>query len=302
MNKKGLLLVFGTAMISGFSVFINKYGVAMNNPYVFAFLKNLAVAVLLASLIMAVKEYKFLRRVSVKQWGLLALIGIVGGGIPFLLFFKGLSLTSAAQGSFIQKTMFLYVALLAVVFLKEKLSKSFLAGAILLLGANLLLLKSFNFSFGRGDLLIFCATLFWAIENIISKYALKNLSGNIVACSRMLFGSVFIAGFLLFTGQITQVLALNFSQIGWIALTTLFLLGYTFTWYNGLKYVPVSVATAILMLGSPVTTLLAALSSGKLIAKDIFASFIIITGLTIIIGLDYVFKKIRFCKNFNLIP
>jgi drug/metabolite transporter (DMT)-like permease len=293
MNKKGLLLILSTALISGISVFINKYGVAMNNPYIFAFLKNALVAILLTSLILAIKEYASLRALKLKQWGILAVIGIIGGGIPFLFFFKGLSLTSAAQGSFIQKTMFLYVALLAIIFLKEKLSKGFWAGAILLLGANLLILKSFNFSFGQGDLLIFCATLFWAVENIISKYTLKNLSGNVVAWGRMFFGSILIAGFLLFTGQTSAILTIGLPQVGWIGITSLLLLGYTLTWYNGLKHIPVSVATAILMAGFPITTLLSALSSGKLITKDVYSGIIIAGALVLIIGANGLWERAK---------
>ncbi len=293
MQNKGLLLILSTAVISGISIFINRYGVAMNDPYVFAFLKNTAVAILLASLILAAKQYAAIRNLKMRQWGILIIIGIIGGGIPFLLFFKGLALTSAAQGSFIQKTMFLFVALLAVVFLKEKLSKSFLAGAALLFGANLLLLKSLDLSFGQGDLLIFCATLFWAVENVISKYALKDLPGNVVAWGRMFFGSVLIAGFLLFTGQAALISTIGRPQIGWIAITSLLLLGYTLTWYNGLKYIPVSAAAAILMAGSPITTLLNALSSGKLTVNDVYSGILVVCALILIIGFNWLRERAK---------
>jgi drug/metabolite transporter (DMT)-like permease len=296
MHKKGLILVFSTAIISGVSVFINKYGVSMGNPYVFTFLKNVTVAILLTSLILVIKEYGSIRALKLKQWGILIIIGIIGGGIPFLLFFKGLSLTSAAQGSFIQKTMFVYVTFLAVVFLKEKISKSFLAGAILLLGANLLLLKSFNFSFGKGDLLIFCATLFWAVENIISKYALKDLSGNIVAWARMFFGSIFIGGFLLFTNQMPSLSTLSSSQIIWVLITAAFLFGYTFTWYNGLKFIPVSTACLVLMIGSPITTLLSTLASGRISGFEIFSGLLIISGIAVSVGLNRPKEKHTFSR------
>ena len=111
--------------------------------------------------------------------------------MPFLLFFKGLSLTTAAQGGFIHKTMFIYVVILAAVFLKEKLSKNFIIGALLLMLGNLLLLKKMPESFGAGDALILAATFLWAIENVIAKYVLRDLGGKIVAWARMFFGSIF---------------------------------------------------------------------------------------------------------------
>ncbi len=290
--KKGLILVFSTAIISGFSIFINKYGVSVINPSVFTFLKNTVVALMLTSLILLIKDWRLLKSLTKKQWWLLCLIGLVGGSIPFLLFFKGLSLTGAAQGSFIHKTMFIYVAVLAVIFLKEKISKKFLIGALLLLLGNLIYLKALPTSFGKGDLLVLLATFLWAIENVISKYALKDLPAKIVAWGRMFFGSIFILVFLLVSGQAGQITTLNTTQIGWIFLTALILLGYVLTWYSGLKYVPVSTATAILLLGSPITTLLSLTIGVKISPSEFLAGILMIIGLIFIVSLKYSEEKI----------
>ena len=249
------------------------------------------VALLLGGLIFALKDSSVFRQLKPKQWLLLVLIGLIGGSIPFLLFFKGLALTSATQGSFIQKTMFIYVAVLALIFLKEKISKNFLLGALLLLLGNILVLKSLNFSFGYGDLLILLATLFWAAENVLSKYALRELPSKIVAWGRMSFGSVFILGFLLAIGKASLILTLNPSQIVWVLITAALLFGYVFTWYSGLKHIPVSVATAILLLGSPITTLLVAASTGKINLSDILAGILILGGLIIVAGFDHIQKR-----------
>src|SRR3990172_755192 len=111
--SKGMLLVFATAIISGFAIFINSYGVKSFDPYLYTFLKNLVVALFLVGLLLGLKEFKQLKKLKKKDWLLLAIIGLIGGSIPFLLFFKGLSLTTAASGSFVHKTMFIYVAILA---------------------------------------------------------------------------------------------------------------------------------------------------------------------------------------------
>lgn len=290
MNK-GLLLVFSTAIISGFSVFINKYGVSVVNPYIFTFLKNALVALALCGLVFFVKKWPSLKTLTKKQWLLLAAIGLSGGSIPFLLFFKGLSLTTAAQGSFIHKTMFVFVMILAAVFLKEKVAKNFLIGALLLLLGNLIALKTLPVSFGMGDTLILLATMLWAIENTVSKYVLKDLSGTIVAWGRMFFGSIFILSYLGFTGQVSLMNKLTIGQFGWTAITAGLLLAYVMTWYNGLKNVPVSAATAILMLGSPITTVLTAISAGKIIPQDILSGFLVLIGLLTIFSVK-IFKII----------
>ncbi|MBT4175080.1 EamA family transporter, partial [archaeon] len=95
-KKRGILLVLLTAIISGFSIFINKLGVQGIDPYIFTFLKNTLVAVFLFSIIILAYQYKKLKQLKLKQWFQLALVGLLGGSIPFLLFFKGLTLTSGA--------------------------------------------------------------------------------------------------------------------------------------------------------------------------------------------------------------
>ena len=102
---KKLHLIFLTAIISGFSIFINKFGVSMGNPYVFTFLKNSAVFVFLFSLILLFNEFKHFKKLKKQDWMKLITIGLVGGSIPFLLFFKGLSLITSAKGAFIHKTI-----------------------------------------------------------------------------------------------------------------------------------------------------------------------------------------------------
>jgi len=282
MKTKGLLLVLLTAIISGFAIFISKFGVSIINPYIFTGLKNVAVAILVCCLLLLMKDWRLLKGLSKKYWALLFLIGLVGGSIPFLLFFKGLSLTTGAQGAFIHKTIFIYVAVLAIIFLKEKINKKFLFGALLLLLGNAFLLKFIPHSLGKGDLLILLATLFWAIENIISKYTLKKLPSRIVIWGRMFFGSIFILIFLGFTGQLNLIMSLSIVQVSWVMITAVILLGYVMTWYTGLKYIPVSLAAPILLLGSPITTLLSFIQTGLISQNQIFGILSILIGIIII--------------------
>ena len=258
-KKRGILLVLLTAIISGFSIFINKLGVQGIDPYIFTFLKNTLVAVFLFSIIILAYQYKKLKQLKLKQWFQLALVGLLGGSIPFLLFFKGLTLTSGATGAFIHKIMFVFVAILAITFLKEKLNKALFIAAILLLTGNLLLLKLTALTFTSGELLILIATLFWAAEFTFSKHLLKNIEPNLVAFGRMFFGSIFIIAFLATTSKLTLITTLTLNQFSWILITAVFLLLYVFTWYNGLKHVKVTTATCILLLGSPITTILSAI-------------------------------------------
>lgn len=302
--NKGYFLVFSTAVISGLAIFINKFSVSVINPYIFTWLKNLTVAIFLTTLLLAFNDWQTLKKLTRWQWLLLVIIGLVGGCLPFLLFFKGLSLTSAAKGAFLHKTMFVYVALLAILFLKEKIDKRFLFGGLILLFASFLLLKKLPSEVNQGDFLVFLATLLWAIENTISKYVLisKGLQGRTLAWARMFFGSFFIFLFLLGTGQLSLLSELNFQQIAWTGLTSIILFGYVMTWYSGLKYIPVSQATVILLLGSPITTLLSLISGGKVVFQEILAGFFIILGVIFVIGLKKSWQFLKGTKKMIYFP
>jgi drug/metabolite transporter (DMT)-like permease len=295
--KKGYFLVFLTAVISGISIFINKFGVAVINSNVFTFLKNLVVAVLLSGLLIIFKDWQKLKKLTKKHWFLLISIGLVGGSIPFLLFLRGLSLINAVQGSFWHKTMFIYVIILASIFLKEKIDKKFLLGGLLLLLGNLVLLNKLPIAINKGDVLVILATIFWAIENIISKYALRETEPRIVAWARMFFGSLFIFLFLITTNQLGLIGSLGFKQISWVLVSGILLLGYAITWYEGLKTVPVSQATVILILGLPITTFLSFLAGGKVGFQEILSGVLIILGMMIVLGLKEIWQLIKQTKK-----
>jgi len=265
LSRTGLLLVFFTAIISGFSIFINSFGVKGFDSSVFTFSKNVVVALLLFSIVILLKQFNELRQLNKKQWLQLIGIGFIGGSIPFLLYFKGLQMATGAAAGFIHKTMFVYVAVFALLFLKEKMTKGLFVGALFLLIGNYFMIRhDFNLSF--GNFLILIATVLWAAENTLAKYVLKEVSGTVVAFGRMFFGSLFILVFLLFTGKAPIIFFMSYNQYLWIALTSIFLLLYVFTYYNGLKHIKVTTAACILALGAPITTLLSFIFSGAQIS------------------------------------
>jgi len=257
MQNKGIFLVLSTAIISGISIFINQFGAKVINPYIFTGLKNIVVALLLGCIILMLKERRVLKKISRKNWLSLIIIGIVGGSIPFLMFFKGLSMTSGPEASYIHKFLFIFVAILAPIFLKEKLKWHYLIGLLFLLIGGILLFKINGvFSLDFGDLLVLGATFLWAIENLISKKLVSEISPKIVAWGRMTFGSLIIICYWIITGQTSALLDLNFFNIMFVLITSILLLGYVYTWYTGLKYMPLIYAAAILALGAPITSLL----------------------------------------------
>lgn len=295
MKERGVILVLFTALISGFSIFINKFGVKGINPYIFTWSKNIAAVMLLFCVIIFLRKFNELKSLDRKSWGKLALIGFFGGSVPFLLFFKGLQITSAANASFIHKMMFIFVAVLAAIFLKEKISKKIIIPAGMLLAGNALLLKLAWTNINIGDVMIFTAMLFWAVEITMSKNALKNISSEIVAFGRMFFGAVFILAFLVVSGNVGHAAALTMPHIIWILVTSLFLFLYLFTFYNGLKFIEAHVAASILLLGSVVTTLLSvAFSNAAITIAQALGMLLLVAGVIGIVGIADFAKTVKF--------
>jgi drug/metabolite transporter (DMT)-like permease len=291
-EKRGLVLVLFAAIISGFSIFINSYGVKGFDSSVFTFSKNIVVAVLLFAIILGLGKFNELKKLSRKNWLQLSAIGFVGGSVPFLLFFKGLQLTTSSTSAFIHKTMFLFVAIMAIIFLKEKLSKSIFIGALLLLiGTYLMIRPDFNLS--TAQLLILAATILWAAENVISKYVLKELSGTVVAFGRMFFGALFILAFLIVTDKSSYIVAISFSQFLWISFTSVLLFLFVFSFYNGLKSVKATTAASILVIGAPITSLLQVIFQNVVLSiSDVFGIIFICSGTILIIWFTSVSKLI----------
>jgi len=297
--QKGILLAFGTALVSGIANSVNKGGVTLvKDPFVYTAIKNLITAGLLLGVLLLFKNFKQLKSLKRLDWLKLTLIGLVGGSIPFLLFFKGLSLTSAASASFIHKTMFIWVALLALPFLKEKFHwYQYGALGILFLG-NYILVGPKAWSWGAGEMMVFAATLIWSVEFIIAKKVLKTIHPNIVAWARLTIGVFFLLLFLLATGRADTLLSVSLAGWMWSLLTGFILLFFVLTWYHALKRAPATLITSVLVFASPITTFLdELLRKNQLSFNNAIGSLIIIIGIAL-----FTFALIFNQRRQNLTP
>ena len=66
---------------------------------------------------------------------------------------------------------------------------------------------------------------------------LQDISGSTVAFGRMGIGAAIILVYLMVSGNLTSVLGWTAGAWGWVLVTSVFLLGYVWTFYNGLKLV-----------------------------------------------------------------
>jgi drug/metabolite transporter (DMT)-like permease len=287
--KKGLILALITAIISGFSVFANGLFVTKVDPVMFAFSRNLLVAIIFTFGILF-SHYKMeLMRLTKSSWIKLGLIGLVGGGLPFALFFSGLAMIGSNTANIINKSLFLWVAILAVTLLKERLHW------ISVIGYGIVFFGIFwgtKITFSSGLIMVLGATILWAIEHVVAKRTLKNISPVIVSWARMVFGIPVLGFVSLFFGKPLPVMSQ--SIIISLIVSSVLLSLYMLSWYSAIKYVKVSLVSSVLVLAPVITIMLTSLVKSKPVSGDqVNLTVSTVIGVSLIIIASY----LRFTKS-----
>lgn len=273
----GVALAAATAVISGLSVFVNGLIVKeFADPVVLTGTRNALVGVALLTVLVASGGARELRGLSVRAGAALLAIALIGGSVPFILFFTGLAEATGPGAALIHKTMFVWVALLAVPILGESLGLAQLAGLGALLVGTLLVGPVGAVGPGTAELLILAATGMWAVEVVLVRALLSRtgVSVRLAAAARMALGAVLIAGFLALTGRLPGVVALTATQWLLIAATGVLLFGYVTTWYAALQRAPAALVSSVLVGGAVITAVLSTIRTATLPAPSVAAGLL----------------------------
>ena len=258
--KKGIIFAIITAVISGFSIFYNKLIIVKGiDPLIFNIIKNGGVALILSCFLLTITERKKIFTLKPSQWKKLLAIGFIGGFLPFVLYFEGLKSVAPTNANLIHKTLFIWVAMMAVPILKEKLSILQTAGYLIVAWSNLFIGGLTDFSGNSGEIMILAATILWSVENIIAKIALKDIESGIVTWGRMFIGSIFMILLAITQNKLILITRLNPSQVLPIGGSVLLLTGYVYFWFKALKFAPATFVTSVLILATPITNILSAI-------------------------------------------
>ncbi len=261
----GLLLAGATAVISGVAVFVNGYGVAAWRDVADATTYTTAKNVVAALILVVVASVLAIRRSGeaprrprgAHQWIGCGVVATLGGSIPFVLFFEGLTRADSGQAAFIHKTLIIWVAVLAAVFLGERIGPAHVGAiALLVLGQAMLMGGIGGLQIGAGEALILAATLLWSIEVVIAKRLLHDVPPATLSIARMGGGAVLLVVFVAYRGIPVDAAALGWHHLLWVAATGLVLAGYVATWHLALARAPAVDVTAVLVGGALITALL----------------------------------------------
>ncbi len=283
--KSGVRLALVTALISGVAVFFNRFAVkAVGDPLVFTTVKNLGVGMLMVWWL-AGKKIKW-NKISKKDWVKLLMIGVIGGSLPFYLFFKGLFLAESAKAALLHKTLIFWVALWAVPALKEKISLKQLGALGLIFGSNFVIGGLGQWQWGVGEWMILGATILWAIENVIAKITLKKVQADVVVGARMILGSVLLLLATMTTGKINLIFKLSLMKWGMILGTVGLLFLYVMSWYRALELAPVTMVATVLSLGAVVTNILSSIFITQNLSFELLGQTILLIAGTWFFSLE----------------
>lgn len=256
-ETKGTIFAITAAVISGFSIPLNKIFVVNLDPLVFTAIRSLIIGIAFFVISYFNKGHTE-GRTDLKN---LAMIAIIGGAIAFLLFFTGLKLTTAGRGAFLNKTLPIYAVLLAFVFLKEKVTKKYFYSLLIMFLGTVAIFFSditptqFWLNPSLGDLLVVIATILWAFEAVIARKVMSKGENNFfVSFVRMFFGGIILFAFAILGGKYDIILSLSTQQLINVGISTIILFGYVLFWYWSLKLINVSKAATLLLI-SPVISL-----------------------------------------------
>lgn len=284
MLRKGIYLSLLTAVISGFSIFANQFFVTQSDPLAFTTVRNILVALGLTLVMFLSGKQKRLIRLSRAEWIKLGIIGFIGGGIPFGLFFMGLAQTGAVSGNLIHKTLFIWVAMMAIPLLGERINKWQIAGYLSIIVATFFIEPRLELTINSGTMLVLIATVLWAVENVIAKIVLRTIPAEIIGWARIMIGVPFLLIMTLALGK--GHLLFSPDTLAWGKLTTsaAFLVAYVLVWYKALSFAPATLVSSVLAFAPVVTTLLTGLFSGGQITSIQTGIIVAITiGVSLII-------------------
>lgn len=295
-NQKGVFYAFIAAIISGIAIFYAKISVIKIDPLILTTSRNFFAGLLLLVpfLFSIKKDSKF--KFSAKNLGKLLVVSIIGGSIPFFLFFSGLKLIGPQTANFIQKSLFIWVGIASVLFLKEKTNLFYWLAFIIIFLANFLI-SPVKLGLNQGVVFIFMATILWSMENIIVKKILAGISENTLSVFRMLAGSIILFAITFSLGKSSLFLSLNSSQIFMIVVGGTILSFYVYFWFKALKYAPASLVTLILTFSLVVGNILNGSFAGLVLSPKEIATSVCITLAVVLVMLFQMKSKYKLLKT-----
>jgi drug/metabolite transporter (DMT)-like permease len=244
-NKEKLLIIKGygaavtAAALFGSVSSLSKPALSDIDPVLLSSMVYLIAAATMIPIVKVITHQKNMTVPSLlslkrKDYFLITAIALCGAVIAPTLYFFGLKQALASDASVLLNGEMAFTVLFAILFFKEKLDRIGYVGIVLIFvgltivsaGNSLTWILSLsspyslqesisNFRVGFGDMLILLSTLFWAVDNNISKILTQRVNiARIVQLKSAIGGTILLLITVLFVPQFIQIVKdINLTQI-----------------------------------------------------------------------------------------
>ena len=186
-STKGYVYAIVGSVCAGSVSTLAKFSMADNNPIVVT-----GLGILLSGFVLL--AYQPRKRPDPGSVRYLLFFGLVGAGLAPLMYFEGLSDTTAVNASLLANGEVLFTTIIAYTAFRERLSKGLAARALLIVAGLVIVstnLDLSNIAFFQsltGNLLVIGATVLWGVENNIMAVVSKRFDASLLSKFRNLIG------------------------------------------------------------------------------------------------------------------
>jgi drug/metabolite transporter (DMT)-like permease len=279
---------FFAVTVWGMSFIATKSALLEIKPVVIVFIRQILGFLFLAAVILK-QNKSFAVNFKEQKW-IFALALIAGSHLWIQV--TGLQWTTASHTGWIIGITPVFMAILGIIFFKEKLTSAQVTGiTVSFVGLLLLVSKgdftSIDFIKNKGDVLVIISSLTWSIYSLISKKATLTLSPVLTTFYLFVFVAIMLAPFTINQENISAVEHLSLMGWCWILFLGILCSGAAYTiWAQALSEMSASRVGAFLYVEPFVTFF----GSWLLLSEQI-TILTLLSGLIIIVGVVLVNRK-----------
>jgi drug/metabolite transporter (DMT)-like permease len=196
---KGTTIAIAACMFLALEFVFNKVLLANMSPLVLAALSSAAAAIVLFLILEAEHKVWEVFRLKRSEFVALLLVGIVSGVVAQLFYVTGLKESTATNAVLLTRLNSLLIAVMGVVFIREKIMRHHIIGAALMVsGIVMIVTRGFaeRIQPAEGDILLLLAAICWALGNIIMKKYLSRVPPEVI-----------VVGYYAFSGLALMIVA-----------------------------------------------------------------------------------------------
>ena len=266
-RQYGIPLILVLVALAWAGSFVVVKGISTDIDPIFLGFLRFIVATPLMILVIVIQKKAIIWERKLIPW--MAILGLTGVTLLYVLQFVGISLTSAATAGVLINTNVVFIALLSITTLHEKLTQKITTGILIsFLGVAVVIWSrstdgtiQLSNDVLIGTILVMLSALCWAIYSIVGKRLLKNYDMVSITTTAFLWGTLFYIPIIPYVWSSWT----NISLVGWGAVLYLAVICSVFGylgWYYALKHIEASKAAVYLNL-IPLFTIILALFFGE---------------------------------------